>query len=340
MQDRSKRNRLSFPGVPGEGPHRGPELFRINLEASQRGHPKHADVIAHRNDGIQAGKQVARLAGIGNVEPLDDKRNLSLGQFLHDFIAVGVLAVEKSEIAPPATQPALRFAEHSHHVGGLGLFSCIGDDLHASTVHRRTFAGGVSFAHRFERLARVSQRVAHVVSKGRRIAFNQLEGTAENWRGGPPISLQNYRLGRWKVMPEQLKCSTRRPAEAVDALIGIANRENIGLRPGKRREKLYLGEVHVLEFIHQNEAGPAPLLGQKIRVRLQQRVCARDHMAEGSEIFLRQPAFRERKHPCNFLATPEHLSRFKLHFRFDDAWDGQFATLQTSHILGVFLGRD
>ena len=48
----------------------------------------------------------------------------------------------------------------------------------------------------------------------------------------------------------------------VDRLIGIAHREQIPFVTGKTGEDLDLGEVGILKFIGQDEASPAPRLGQ------------------------------------------------------------------------------
>ena len=60
-------------------------------------------------------------------------------------------------------------------------------------------------------------------------------------------------------MLKQRKRSTGSPTKAVDGLIRIANREDVSLFASEILKQIHLGEIGILKFVHQNEAG-APTL--------------------------------------------------------------------------------
>ena len=106
-----KRDDLGFSIVPGYGPHDLAKLFGIYVKSWQGGYAKQADVVAGGDDRVQAGKQVASFRSIGDVHALDDERNVGFGQFLHDFVAVEVRAVENAEVGPFAFRFFLRIPD-------------------------------------------------------------------------------------------------------------------------------------------------------------------------------------------------------------------------------------
>ena len=67
---------------------------------------------------------------------------------------------------------------------------------------------------------------------------------------------------------------------------------------------------------------------------------ARDHVAEGSEILVPQPALHGGEYAGDFSTSAQDLLVIENDLGFHDARDGNLFALQALDIVGVFLGRD
>ena len=106
-----------------------------------------------------------------------------------------------------------------------------------------------------------------------------------------------------KVPLKEDEGSARGPAEAIDRLVGVADRKDVALLSRQLLQDLDLGEIDVLKLIHQDEAS-ARAAGQ-FALLLQQMVGVGDHVAEGAELVFSQHAFHGGEHACDFAATPD-----------------------------------
>ena len=128
--------------------------------------------------------------------------------------------------------------------------------------------------------------------------------------------------------------------ETIDRLIGIADREYVGLFAGQQPGKLNLGDVRVLELVDQNEASMFLRALQHRLTAAEQVDRARDDVAEGSQTFLLQQVFDIMEDPRDLAAALEHF--FVGHgrgvFRLPHARQRNLSALQTPDI-GVVVVR-
>ena len=106
-----------------------------------------------------------------------------------------------------------------------------------------------------------------------------------------------------KVPLKQNEGGARGPAEAIDGLVRIADREDVAFLSRKFLQDLDLGEINVLKFVHQDEPGARPA-GQ-FAVLLQQLVGVGDHVAEGAQVVFAQHAFHGGKDAGDFAASSD-----------------------------------
>jgi len=125
----------------------------------------------------------------------------------------------------------------------------------------------------------------------------------------------------------------------VNRLVGVAHRKNVAVRSRETRKNLNLGEVRVLKFIGENEPGPRPRLRQNLLIVVQQGMCASDHVAEGAEILLPQPAFHRAEYPGNLAAAAKHFSIVENILGFRNPRDRNFPALQPLQILLILFRR-
>ena len=95
----------------------------------------------------------------------------------------------------------------------------------------------------------------------RRILVDQGEGAAEDGSGRTAVLFEDYPFGAGKVTIEKLEGRAGCPAKAVDGLVGITDGEDVATGSGKAGENLNLGEVGVLKFVGEDEAGAGTRLG-------------------------------------------------------------------------------
>ncbi len=139
---------------------------------------------------------------------------------------------------------------------------------------------------------------------------------------------------------KQNEGSARGPAEAIDGLVGVADRENVALGSRKLLQDPDLRKVDILKFVHQDEASARP--PYQIVILLQQVVGVGDHVAEGSQLVLAQHALHGGEYTGDFTAPPDDF--LVRHgdgvFRFGHPRNRQLATFDFLHILFVFFRTD
>ena len=172
---------------------------------------------------------------------------------------------------------------------------CAGGFLFASGLERRAPIGqhSVSIAHGFANTGGFLSIKANAL---RRI------GVVERRFFSSTTSLE-----AGEVVTKQFEGCARGSAKTVNGLVGIAHGEDVSFRAGEASEDLDLGEVGVLEFVGQDEAGPGARLGQTFVVVLQQIVGADDHVAEGAQILFPQPALQRGEYAGDFAAAAEYF---------------------------------
>ena len=148
------------------------------------------------------------------------------------------------------------------------------------------------------------------------------------------------RLAVGKVLLKELKGGARCTAKAINGLVRISDREDVSILPGEASKNLNLGEVRVLKFVGEDEAGSSPRFGQNSFVTVQQGVRASDHVAERAQIFFPEPALHGGEYVGYLAAAAEHLGIVQDVLRLGNARNGNFLALQAFNVLRVFLGRD
>ena len=105
---------------------------------------------------------------------------------------------------------------------------------------------------------------------------------------------------------------------------------------GEAGKNLNLSEVGVLKFVGEDEAGARTRLGENAFIIVQQGMRARDHVAEGAEIFFLQPALHGGEYAGDLAAAAQHFFVVENVLGFHDARDGDFFALEalrrTRHI--------
>ena len=96
-----ERNDFALAILAGDGAHHLPQLFRGHLKTGQSRDPEQADIIAGGHHSAKAGKKVASLGRVGDIHALDDERNVGLGEFLHNVVALVMRAIE--DVRNPTT---------------------------------------------------------------------------------------------------------------------------------------------------------------------------------------------------------------------------------------------
>src|SRR5881394_4500543 len=86
-----------------------------------------------------------------------------------------------------------------------------------------------------------------------RVLRNQGVGALEHRSSGAAVFGQRYEFRIRKMLLEKFECAARRTAKAVDALIGIADREHVPLGSSQFFEDLDLGKVRILKLVNQDE---------------------------------------------------------------------------------------
>ncbi len=191
-----------------------------------------------------------------------------------------------------------------------------------------------------QRGALVGEFAVRVLREHRRIFVDQGEGAAQDRRGGAAILLEHDSFGVGEVAVEQFEGRAGCSAKAIDGLVGIADGEDVSVRAGQAGQNLDLGEVGVLKFVGQDEAGAGTRLGQNIFIAMQQGMRARDHVAEGAEILFLQPALHGGEDAGDLAAAAQNLGILEDVLGFHDARHGNFAAFQALDVSRVFFGRD
>ena len=70
----------------------------------------------------------------------------------------------------------------------------------------------------------------------------------QNRRQGTPVFLQLDQFSARKVALKEDKSRARGPAEAIDGLVRISNREDVAFRSRELLQHLDLGEINVLKL--------------------------------------------------------------------------------------------
>src|SRR5712692_690482 len=140
-----------------------------------------------------------------------------------------------------------------------------------------------------------------------RVLVDQREGTLQDGSGRTPILLQNHQLGPGKMSLKQTERRAWGPADAVDRLGGIADREDTTLFARTPGKNFYLCEVGALKLINQNESRTGAFSGKEIIVLVQQFVSPRDHVAKRAQVFFLEHSLDGSENPGNFLAALHDL---------------------------------
>ena len=139
---------------------------------------------------------------------------------------------------------------------------------------------------------------------------------------------------------EEFERLARGSAEAINRLVRIADRKDVAIGSSEARKNLDLSEVGVLEFVGEDETGARTGLGEHALVGVQQGMRARDHVAEGAEIFFLQPALHCREHPSDLAAATQDFGVVEGRFRLHDARNRDFVAFEALDVLGVFFWCD
>src|SRR6185312_6254410 len=140
------------------------------------------------------------------------------------------------------------------------------------------------------------------------ILRNEGVGAAQNRRGGTPVPGERNQFCSREALEEKVEGVAGSAAKPVDALVGIADSKNIlpvRVGSGEFLQDFDLGEVRVLELIHQNEARTLAGTGENFGIRGEQIVGANDHVIEGAEVALAKHALDGFEDKSDLAATSE-----------------------------------
>jgi len=128
-------------------------------------------------------------------------------------------------------------------------------------------------------------------------------------------------------------------AETIDRLIRISHGKDVAVFPRQPLQDFYLGEVHVLKLVHQDEPAARP---QRRAIVRQQAMSVCDHVPERAQVVFPQHALHRGKHAGDFAAASQNLfvGHFVRIFRPGDAWNRQFPPFEALHVFLIFLRAD
>ena len=110
-----------------------------------------------------------------------------------------------------------------------------------------------------------------------------------------------------KVCQELVEGFAAGPAEAIDSLVGVADREDVGSVSAQQTRQLDLGDVGVLELVNQDEARSL-LRPQEDRLAAAEQVYgAGDDVAESAEAVLLQHFLELPIDAGDLAAAAEHI---------------------------------
>ena len=101
------------------------------------------------------------------------------------------------------------------------------------------------------------------------ILVDQGKRAAQDRRGRSAIHLQHNAFGTRELSIEQLESRARCAAKPVDGLVRIADRKDIPFRAGEASENFDLGNIGILKFVRQDEAGARAHLIENTVVAMQ-----------------------------------------------------------------------
>ena len=100
-------------------------------------------------------------------------------------------------------------------------------------------------------------------------------GRVQDRLRGAVVLLQQHDRGIREGLLELEDVADVRPSEAVDALVGVSHHEDVAVILAQQQDQLVLGAVDVLVLVHEDVGEAALVLGQHVRVALEQ--VDRDH---------------------------------------------------------------
>src|SRR6266404_2096272 len=253
------------------------QIRRGQLPGGRGEHARRGNVVVRRGDQPKVSEDVLDQRMLQNREPRNHERNPAPRKLAHQFVAMGVRAIQNGEIAPA---PA-------------GLV----DALQFSGQPARLVLGSGQF-HNANLFAFRLVRAQHFLGEigAHRVLPNDLRGYAQNIRGGAVIFRQAHPEFRGvlsfapvgKAFEKELEAAEGGAAEAVDGLVVVAHGENIFRGVDQQFQQPQLRDVGVLKFVNQDVAIAVLQRGAQMGVALEHRHRAGDQRAERRALFLAQ----------------------------------------------------
>ena len=247
--------------------------------------------------------------------------------------------IQHSEVRPLASRLALRLAQISDEVGPFRTAILQDNRGHRLVCRLQCGGGGLLITSRFQGHSVIRKRAAAALGEHWRILIDDGESRLQDRSDRTPVLFQHHTLGRREISIKEFEGLTRCPTESVNRLVRIAHRKQIPVGTRQAGQNLDLREVGVLEFIGKDVPGATACLGQHRLIAVQQGVRPRDHMAEGPEVFFREPALDRREYAGNLPASAQYLLIIKRNLGLHHPWNRDFAPFDAFDIVSIFLRR-
>src|SRR3954468_5781950 len=139
------------------------------------------------------------------------------------------------------------------------------------------------------------------------IFFDERKRSAQDGRARPQVLIEHHAARVRIDLEEIFEGRASRPAEAKDALIRIANGEDVALLTGEQRHQFDLSTVAVLELVYQDEACTSALLRKFFRISTQHFDGSGNHLPVKHPAILLENGFDGGENARDFVATRKDL---------------------------------
>src|SRR4051812_5091399 len=170
--------------------------------------------------------------------------------------------------------------------------------------HRHRFYFALSIAYGYRQRAR--KRIPRLRSNlNTRIFFDEREGGAQDGRARAQVLIEHHAARVRIDLEEIFEGCAGRAAKAEDALIGIADGEDVALLAGKQCHQFDLTAIAILELVYQDEARTSALLRKSFGISTQHFDGSGNHLPVQHPAILLENGFDGGENACDFVAARE-----------------------------------
>ncbi len=253
------------------------DLQRIQAPRSGGHHPRQRDVIVRVRDRPEALLQVTDLGGGEQRQAARDRVwDVLVTQTGDDGVAVLVLAVQDCHVRPMRVVGIHPGADRVHDGHGLVLRPGTRDELDGVAGRPLRPEALVRFVARCVALDEAVRGGEHMPDRAEVL----LDTHPRGWSGRRTIRVMRGRHRKPTV--ELAERGIARATESIDRLVVVANDHHVVgtvRRPAQQLDELDLGDVGVLELVHEQVAELALPAPEQVRSHLEQLRDGSDHLA-------------------------------------------------------------